>query len=126
MSEKKIMLSVKGGKLLVESDFLDLPIWFLDFLRNNKDELTALLNPQDKTTAGVEQRLKKLWIELTEQEPRHDTSFFMLAASSLDVIKLRKKIINEFKVDIPVNALYKHKAFIDQVRCIECELVREN
>lgn len=125
MNEKKITLSMKGSKLAVESEFLELPKWLFDILKNNENELIALLSPEDEATSGVEQRLKRLWTELTGNVPEHDTSFFMVAASSLDVIKLRGKIINEFNVDIPVNALYRNKAFIDQVRCIQRELARE-
>ncbi len=125
MSKKRITLSVKGSKLAVESEFVELPTWFVEILKNNKDELIALLRAENEASPGVEQRLKRLWTELTHNEPQHDTSFFAVAASSLDVIKLRQRIIYEFKVDIAVSDLYRAKIFTDQVHYIQRVLARQ-
>jgi acyl carrier protein len=126
MVNKKITLSVKAGKLAIESESVELPTWLVDILRQHKDELISLLLPENEPDGSVEQRLKQLWVTLTRHEPQHDTSFFAIAFSSLDVIKLRQKIINEFKLDIPLNALYKAKVFIDQVNYIERELAQQD
>jgi hypothetical protein len=126
MINKKITLSVKGGKLAVESESVELPTWLVDILKQHKDELISLLRPENEPDSNVTQRLKRVWAALTQNEPQHDTSFFAEAVSSLEVIKLRQKIINEFKIDIPLNVLYKTKVFIEQVRHIERELARQD
>jgi hypothetical protein len=126
MMEKKITLSVKGGKLAIESESLELPTWLIDLFKQHKDELISLLRPESGADGSVEQRLKRVWAALTQHEPQRDTSFFAQAVSSLDVIKLRQKIINEFKLDISINVLYKNKVFIEQVRYIERELAQQD
>jgi acyl carrier protein len=126
MIDKKITLSIKGGKLAIESESVELPNWLIDILKQHKGELISLLGPEKEPDGSVEQRLKRVWAALTRHEPQHDTSFFAVAPSSLDVIKLRQKIINEFKLDIPLNALYKAKVFIDQVHYIERQLAQQD
>ncbi|ABE54461.1 hypothetical protein Sden_1175 [Shewanella denitrificans OS217] len=125
MSSKKVTLSVKNGNLSITSNLDEVPSWFRELLSSHKPQLISMLNSENSESDEVEKRLKRLWVNLTKQEPQKNTSFFNLTTSSLDIIKLKQKIFSEFNLDIPVGDLYKKKIFSDQVHHIETQIAKE-
>ncbi|WP_299491124.1 acyl carrier protein [uncultured Shewanella sp.] len=74
---------------------------------------------------STEYKLKHLWMELVGAEPQQDTSFFTLAANSLDIVKLKQFIYREFEVDISISDLYKSKVFSEQLQHLNSLLMQK-
>lgn len=124
MNSSRISLSLKDGELFAESEQGELSDKLIGFLREHKQALIeALSTAGDTVQAGghddISRRLADIWFDITQAQPESSSNFFDLSATSMDVLQLKKKIFNEFSVDIDTLALFKAKQFEQQVTLLK-------